>query len=119
LWVYESKGRCWQCHSGRNYTDESFHNTGVRWGKGPVDLGRYPVTKRESDQGRFKTPTLRGLTHTAPYMHDGSMPTLEEVVEFYNGGGGKNPYLDPIMKQLGLSKEEKTDLVAFLKALSN
>jgi len=118
LWLYESKGRCWQCHSGRNYTDESFHNTGVRWGKDPIDLGRYAVTKQDADRGRFKTPSLRGLTHTAPYMHDGSMATLEEVVDFYDNGGGKNPYLDPIMKPLGLSKDEKADLVAFLKAIS-
>jgi cytochrome c peroxidase len=119
LWLYESKGQCWQCHSGRNFSDESFHNTGVRWGQEPIDLGRYAVTKKESDRGRFKTPTLRGLVQTAPYMHDGSMATLEEVLDYYNRGGQKNPNLDPVMKPLGLSKEEAADLVAFLKALSD
>ena len=119
LWLYESKGRCWRCHSGRNFTDESFHNTGVNWGKNPVDLGRYAATKLEADRGRFKSPTLRGLTRSAPYMHDGSLATLEEVVEFYNGGGVRNPNLDPIVKPLELSKDEKANLVAFLKALSD
>jgi cytochrome c peroxidase len=118
LWLYESKGQCWQCHSGRNFTDEGFHNTGVSWGKAPEDLGRYVVTKQKSDRGRFKTPTLRGLTHTAPYMHDGSVATLEEVVEFYNRGGENNPYKDATLKSLSLSKEEVADLIAFLKALS-
>ena len=119
LWLYESRGRCWRCHSGPNFTDESFHNTGVSWGKAPVDLGRFEVTKAEPDRGKFKTPTLRGLTMTAPYMHDGSIATLEGVVEFYNQGGGKNPNLDPAMSELGLSKEEIEDLVAFLKALTD
>ncbi len=119
LWLFESRGRCWHCHSGRNFSDEQYHNTGVSWGQAPLDLGRYGRTKQDADRGRFKTPTLRGLTHTAPYMHDGSLATLEEVVEFYNRGGGKNPCLDPIIQPLGLSKEEVRDLVAFLRALSD
>ncbi len=118
LWLFESRGKCWQCHSGRNFTDERLHNTGVSWGKEPFDLGRYEVTKRDEDRGKFKTPTLRGVALTAPYMHDGSLKTLEEVVEFYNRGGGKNPSLDPLMGPLGLSKEEVRDLAAFLRALS-
>jgi cytochrome c peroxidase len=115
LWLYESKGRCWRCHSGSNFTDEQFHNTGVSWGKG--DLGRFAVTRNEDDRGKFKTPTLRGVVLTGPYMHDGSLKTLEEVVEFYNRGGGANPNLDQLLGPLGLSKEEMSDLVAFLKAL--
>jgi cytochrome c peroxidase len=118
MWLFESRGRCWRCHNGVNFTDEEFHNTGVSWGKEPLDLGRYAHTKNDADRGRFKTPTLRGLTRTAPYMHDGSLATLEDVVEFYNRGGGKNPYLDPAIAPLELSKEEARDLVAFLKALS-
>ena len=74
-------------------------------------------TKREADGGKFKTPTLRGITKTAPYMHNGSFKTLEEVVEFYNRGGGTNPNLDPRIRPLGLSADEMRDLVAFLKAL--
>ena len=117
LWLYESKGRCWRCHSGANFTDESFHNTGIRWGKEPADLGHFAVTRKDADKGKFKTPTLRGVTLTAPYMHDGSVKTLEEVIEFYNKGGIANPNLDPLMTPLGLSAEEQRDLVAFLKVL--
>jgi cytochrome c peroxidase len=117
LWLYESKGRCWRCHSGPNYTDEQFHNTGVGWGKEPPDLGRFAVTGRDGDRGKFKTPTLRGAALTAPYMHDGSLRTLEEVVDFYNRGGGANPNRDPVLEPLGLSPDEVRALVAFLKAL--
>lgn len=115
LWLWESKGQCWKCHSGKNFTDEGFHNTGVSWGG--EDLGRFIVTKVESDRGKYKTPTLRGVKLTAPYMHDGSLKTLEDVVEFYNRGAGANPHLDPAIQRLDLSKEEMADLVAFLKAL--
>jgi cytochrome c peroxidase len=117
LWLYESKGRCWKCHSGANFTDEQFHNTGVSWGKEPLDLGRFAITKRDADRGKFKTPTLRGVSKTGPYMHDGSFKTLDEVVEFYNRGGGDNPHRDDALKPLELTKEEMLDLVAFLKAL--
>jgi cytochrome c peroxidase len=119
LWLYESRAGCWRCHSGGNFTDEDFHNTGVSWGKAPADPGRYLVTRQESDRGRFKTPSLRGLTATAPYMHDGSIATLEEVVEFYSRGAGKNANLDPAVVPLGLSPTDVKDLVAFLKALSD
>lgn len=119
LWLYESRGRCWRCHSGANFTDEAYHNTGVSWDHTPADQGRYEVTRRPEDRGRFKTPTLRALTLTGPYMHDGSMATLEEVVEFYNRGGGQNPNLDPAMEPLQLSGEDRHDLVAFLRALSD
>ena len=80
-------------------------------------MGRYQVTKQEADRGRFKTPTLRDVARTAPYMHDGSIRTLAEVVAFYNRGGGKNPHLDGRIEPLGLSKEEEQFLVDFLKAL--
>jgi cytochrome c peroxidase len=116
-WLYESKGGCWKCHNGPNFTDERFHNTGVSWKKEPLDLGRFSVTKVDTDLGKFKTPTLRGLSLTAPYMHDGSMKTLDEVVDYYNRGGNKNSNLDPLIAPLNLSEEEKKALVAFLKAL--
>ena len=115
LWLYESKGRCWRCHRGANFTDEQFHNTGVGWGK--PDLGRYAITQRAGDRGRFKTPTLRGVALTGPYMHDGSLRTLDDVVAFYNRGGAANPNLDAVMAPLELTREEMSDLVAFLKAL--
>ena len=65
LWLYESRGHCWRCHSGSNFTDEAFHNTGVSWGQAPADVGRYEQTRNEADRGHFKTPTLRGLRATA------------------------------------------------------
>ncbi|MFO0845897.1 MAG: cytochrome c peroxidase [Gemmataceae bacterium] len=117
LWLYESKAGCWQCHAGANFTDEGFHNTGVGWGKSPPDPGRFAVTRKDSDKGKFKTPSLRGVAKTAPYMHDGSQKTLEDVVEFYNKGGAANPRLDPAMRPLGLTKDEVHALVAFLEAL--
>jgi len=117
LWLYESKARCWRCHGGANFTDERYHNTGVSWDKETPDLGRGGVTKRDEDRGKFKTPTLRGVVRTAPYMHDGSIRTLEDVVDFYNRGGGANKHLDPVLGPLELSKDEVAALVAFLKAL--
>lgn len=118
LWIYESKGRCWKCHVGPNFSDEKFHNTGV----GAIDLkpepGRETVTKNAADRGRFKTPTLRGLTFTAPYMHDGSIETLEEVVAFYRKGGKKNENLDSLIEPIDLTDDEAAALVAFLGALS-
>ena len=79
------------------------------------DLGRYEVTKVEKDKGAFKTPTLRNVALSAPYMHDGSQETLEEVVEWYNKGGHKNPWLSDKMKPLNLTDQEKADVVAFMK----
>jgi cytochrome c peroxidase len=118
LWLFESRGRCWRCHSGPNFTDEDFHNTGVGWGRVSPDLGRYAVTRKGPDRGRFKTPTLRGRAATAPYMHDGSLATLGEVVAYYNRGGDKNPHLDAALVPLGLSEQDQKDLAAFLRALS-
>jgi cytochrome c peroxidase len=117
IWLFESKAGCWRCHGGANFTDESFHNTGISWGKQPLDLGRFTVTKKDSDRGKFKTPTLRGVILRPPYMHDGSLQTLKDVVQFYNRGGGANPHLDPAIQKLDLSADEIDDLVAFLKAL--
>ena len=118
LWLYESRGQCWRCHSGNNFTEDSFRNTGVGWGKLPADPGRFKITGQEADLGKFKTPTLRGVMLTAPYMHDGSVKTLRDVVQFYNRGGVKNPNLDPIIQPLNLSVTDVDHLVAFLKALS-
>ncbi|HEY5626952.1 MAG TPA: cytochrome c peroxidase, partial [Nitrospira sp.] len=117
--LFKGKARCILCHSGPNLTDNQFHNLGVpQVGPMKEDLGRYYVTKAEKDRGAFKTPTLRSITETAPYMHDGAFKTLEEVVEFLNSGGGPNPNLSPLIKPLGLTSEEQADLVAFLKALT-
>lgn len=117
LQLFEGKARCTQCHVGFTLSDSLFHNLGVGMNKPNPDLGRAKHTKLEKDTGAFKTPTLRDLLRTAPYMHDGSVATLEEVVELYDRGGEPNKWLDPKMKPLGLTKEEKADLVEFLKSL--
>ena len=118
LWFYESRGSCWRCHSGANFSDEAFHDTGVGAEDGVPEEGRFAVTGEEADRGRFKTPTLRGLTHTAPYMHDGSLATLAEVVEFYRRGGHPNSHLDERVRPLDMTDEDAFNLVAFLRALS-
>ena len=117
LWLFESRGQCWRCHRGPNYTDEKFHNTGVAALQSQPDPGRCAVTGDESDRGRFKTPGLRGVARTAPYMHDGSLATLREVVDYYNRGGGRATGLDPAIKPLNLSSEDVGHLVDFLEAL--
>jgi cytochrome c peroxidase len=118
LTLFRDKARCTKCHSGFNFTDEKFHNLGIGWDDNKVDLGRYMVTKNAEDLGAFKTPTLREISRTAPYMHDGRFRTLEEVVNFYNKGGVKNPHQDPLILPLELTNDEKRDLVQFLRTLT-
>jgi cytochrome c peroxidase len=119
LQIFRRKGNCGSCHLGPNLTDERYHNTGVAWRQERfADTGRFMVTKRDQDRGAFKTPTLRQVAARAPYMHDGSIGTLEEVVEYYDRGGNRNPNLDSELQPLGLSGEEKQALVAFLRSLS-
>ena len=115
--IFFGKANCALCHAGPNFSDNMFHNLGVGMGAKRPDLGRFVVTRAKADRGAFKTPTVREVAKTAPFMHDGSQKTLEEVVEFYNKGGEPNPSLDPRMKPLGLTLEEKADLVAFMKTL--
>ncbi|GIW79043.1 MAG: cytochrome-c peroxidase [Gemmatales bacterium] len=115
---FSNEARCDSCHEGINFTNGMFANIGVGMDKPNPDLGRYNVTKREQDKGAFKTPTLREIARTGPYMHDGSMKTLEEVVEHYNKGGIKNPWLHQNVRPLKLTDEQKKNLVDFLKALS-
>jgi cytochrome c peroxidase len=118
MWLFEGRGGCWRCHAGSNLTDEGFHNTGVGARAGEPADGRFGVSGVDADRGRFKTPTLRALAETAPYMHDGSLTTLEQVVEFYSRGGGANAGLDPLLRPLELSDVDAARLVAFLRALS-
>lgn len=106
LKLFRGKAGCTGCHVGPNLTDERFHNTGLA-GK---DEGR--------GRGEFKTPTLREVAGRGPYMHDGSLATLEDVIEHYDKGGEINPHLDPEVRKLNLTTEEKRQLLAFLKALS-
>jgi cytochrome c peroxidase len=117
--LFLGKANCWLCHSGPNLSDERFHNTGVAFrGKALLDAGRFTISQRSADRGAFKTPTLREVARTAPYMHDGSIATLDGVVEYYDRGGNMNPGLDTRVQPLKLSIEEKRDLVAFLQSLS-
>ena len=118
LLLFREKARCTKCHSGFNFTDEKFHNLGIGWDDNKVDLGRYMVTKNPEDISAFKTPTLREIGRSAPYTHDGRFKTLEEVVNFYNQGGVKNPHQDPLIIPLELTEEEKHDLVQFLRTLN-
>ena len=116
--LFQGRARCARCHSGALLTDESFHNTGIAWRTGePADSGRALVTRRATDIGAFKTPTLRQVGLTAPYMHDGSLRTLGEVIDFYDRGGHPNPNLDRELHPLGLSALEKAALLAFLGTL--
>jgi cytochrome c peroxidase len=115
---FGAKGGCTACHVGPNLSDEKYHNLGVGMDKEKPDLGRFEVTKDEKDKGAFKTPTVRNVVHTAPYMHDGSQKTLEEVVEWYDKGGHPNPLLSDKIKKLNLNEQERKDLVEFMKAVT-
>jgi cytochrome c peroxidase len=118
-----AKGNCATCHTiEQNYalfTDGKFHNIGIGVGDegNLTDLGRYNESKVEADKGAFKTPTLRNVAKSAPYMHDGSLKTLQDVVEFYAGGANSNPYLDKEIKSIKLTGQERADVVAFLESL--
>lgn len=114
--LFFGKANCSACHVGANLTDELYHNLGVGMEAAQPDLGRFTVSKEEKDKGAFKTPTIRNVAKTPPYMHDGSQKTLEEVVEWYNKGGHPNPHLSDKIKKLDLTDQEKQDLVAFMMA---
>lgn len=144
--LYLGQANCIACHNGPLASDQRFYNLGVpenpvfrdqdlyqitlRWElyqkgvneetyrKGDRDLGLFHVTKRPEDKGKFRTASLRELKHTAPYMHNGIFETLAEVVDFYDAGAGDAPNKPAVLKPLGLSEQEKADLVAFLEALS-
>ena len=146
LELFTGKAGCLQCHAGPLFTDESFHNVGVPphpdfevdslrqiafryqhrargvpeelYRSADRDLGLFYTTKEEGDRGRFRTPPLRELGQTGPYMHNGVFDTLEEVVRFYNAGGGDDPNKSDMLRTLGLADEEIGDLVAFLESLT-
>lgn len=113
--VFFGKAVCSACHTGANFTDNGFHNVGVGMDRKEPDKGRAEQSKLGGDTGAFKTPTLREISKTAPYMHDGSLKTLEDVVEHYVKGGVSNPYLDEEIFPLKLTEQEKKDLVTFLE----
>lgn len=116
--LFFGKANCDACHVGPDFSDFKYHNLGIGINSKKPDWGRYLVTKKDGDRGRFKTPTLRGLLDTAPYMHDGSEKTLGEVIDLYNKGGIPNPHLDHEIHPLGLNPGEKKDLIAFLESLN-
>ncbi|MGE0671432.1 MAG: cytochrome-c peroxidase [Methylibium sp.] len=144
--LYNGKAGCIQCHNGALASDQKFHRLGApeyvafkddallqithrwehyqkgvpegRYREAPIDFGLYYQTKNPKDIGKFRTPSLRELKYTAPYMHNGVFATLAEVVDFYNAGGGADAQKSPLLKALNLSSAEKADLIAFLEALS-
>ncbi len=114
--LFQDKARCYLCHSGPQFTDEGFHNTGIAWRDGALqDEGRSAIDGKPYHKGAFKTPTLRDLARRGPYMHDGSLATLEDVIDYYDRGGNKNPYLDENIVPLHLSEAEKKALLEFLR----
>ena len=114
-----NKGNCAACHSAPNFTDNGFHNIGLAsWGNPNPDMGRYAQKPVARMKGAFKTPELRGISLTAPYFHDGSAKTLTDAVIRYVKGGEVTTNIDPNIKPLKLSEQDKEDLVAFLNALT-
>jgi cytochrome c peroxidase len=124
LALFEDKDgpNCAKCHRFDDFsallTDLRFHNVGVGSDRPDPDIGREAVTGRPEDRGKFRTPSLRNIALTAPYMHDGRFATLGQVVDFYMGGGTKNPNLDPDIRPFKLTPDQKADLIAFLNALT-
>jgi len=144
--LFTTTAGCSACHRGRLFTDEDFHGLGVPtpeefstdairqitfnyqlrsrgvseevYRNATDDPGLYLVTKIDTDFGQFRTPMLRELGQTAPYMHNGAFATLEEVIEFYDVGGGESPNLDPLLRPLGLTDQDKSDLIVFLNSLT-
>ena len=147
LALFQGKAGCVQCHNGALLSDEDYHNVGVPknpafeedplrqitlryqhvirgvpesvYRKADRDLGLFYTTKREADKGRFRTPSLRELKYTAPYMHNGAFFELDEVIDFYDEGGGQDANKSPLIRKLGLTDDEKEDLLAFLDSLSS
>ncbi|MFM2083107.1 MAG: hypothetical protein RL380_1798, partial [Verrucomicrobiota bacterium] len=113
---------CFHCHGGPLFTDNQFHNNGLNLVD--TDLGRFKVTGKDYDQGKFSTPSLRNVALTAPYMHDGKFKTLDDVIAHYDHGLVRSPTLDPNLAKhppegLRLSREDQDALVAFLKTLTD
>ena len=117
------KSKCFNCHRMEDFTTDEFKNIGLYNAKDLNDAGLYNITKKETDKGKFKTPGLRNIAVTAPYMHNGMFKTLEQVVAYYNDPGKiiKDPInIDDDLKQpLGLNEKEQKDLIAFLKTLTD
>ena len=113
--LFFGKANCSACHGGPNFSDSGYHNIGIGMDAKEPDVGRIAISKLGGDTGAFKTPTLREIARTAPYMHDGSLATLEDVINHYEKGGIANDYLDEELFALRLTSDEKAALVTFLK----
>ncbi|NTS40658.1 c-type cytochrome [Flavisolibacter sp. BT320] len=131
LHLFRTKARCMNCHNGPLLTDNSFHNIGLtNYGREHEDLGRYNMTHKEEDLGKFKTPSLRDVMRTRPWMHNGLFDNMTEIISLYNAGmpgpkrepGQENdpmfPKTDRLIKRLGLTRQERADIVAFLEAIT-
>lgn len=119
LHLFRTQGRCMNCHNGANFTDDKFHNLGMTSaGTDFEDLGRYYVTNNKNDWGRFRTPSLRNVEFSAPYMHRGNLRTIKRVLEQYNHGFQGEQEISPLIKTLNLYEEDLMDLEEFLKSLS-
>jgi cytochrome c peroxidase len=124
IFTDKTRGNCSTCHTiGERFalfTDGKFHNLGAGMNANGelADEGRYTHTGSDADRGAFRTPSLRNVAQTAPYMHDGSLKTLKDVINFYVGGGNSTPQLDREIKPLKLSEQDRSDLVIFLEALT-
>jgi cytochrome c peroxidase len=114
---FSERAECFHCHTGFNFTNNGFHNNGARLDD--LDIGREKITESPSDRGKFKVPSLRNVALTAPYMHDGALATLEDVVARYSKGGEGHPNTDPTIHPLDLTAQEQADLVAFLRGLTD
>ncbi len=117
--LFEGKGRCAFCHSAPLYGNGTFFNIGLEHGKEKPDVGRFNVTKNESDRGAFKTPTLRSIELSGPYFHDGSAATLKDAVRYMAGGGKPDPNKSPLLQPTGLTEAELDKIVAFLNSLTS
>ncbi|WP_240007175.1 cytochrome-c peroxidase [Pseudaquidulcibacter saccharophilus] len=130
LHLFRTKARCMSCHNGPLFTDDSFHNLGLTYyGRKFEDKGRFNVTSQKEDMGRFKTPSLRGVSRTGPYMHNGLFPSLEGVINIYDAGAFHPqptekqandplfPVTDEMLVKLNLSDDEKQQILAYLKTL--
>lgn len=127
LKIFRGKGNCTACHVGPNFTDDKLHNTGIAWAGQAgrpetaglfLDDGGAAISGKPEDRGAFKTPTLREIERTAPYMHDGSLASVDAVVDYYDRGGNRHALLDPEVRPIGLTASEKHALIAFLRSLS-
>lgn len=118
LQVFSGAGNCTSCHGGFDLSDHGFHSVGAS-APHAEDNGRERITLDPADRGKFKTPTLRNVALTAPYMHNGSLATLEEVIQHFNSGGADHPNKDPLVIPLNLTSGEQQDLAAFLRSLND